>query len=1314
MNWHELNRGAAHLLAAGIITLLLAGGATAFAQHPDWENPQMIGQNKEPAHNTLLPYADRASALKGGREDSAFYKSLDGDWKFHWVKEPSERPLDFYQPGYDVSGWDEIPVPANWQLHGYGTPIYVNTRYPFKKDPPNVMGDPDPRFTNDKMRNPVGSYRTEFTVPEDWDGRQTFIHFDGVKSAFYLWLNGEKVGYSQGSMTPAEFNITKYLKSGKNILAAEVYRWSDGSYLECQDMWRLSGIYRTVYLFSTPQVHIRDFWVKCDLGDAYRDATMEVRAAVRRYSGRSEGRPYNLEVALLDAEGLQVGEAPFLMKNEIAGLAAEQEHQFEISATVSNPRKWTAETPYLYTILLTLKNGKGEVIEVETCKFGFREVELKDRQFLINGVPILLKGANRHEHDPDYGRAVPYERMVEDITIMKKFNLNTVRTSHYPNDPRWYDLCDRYGLYVVDEANIESHGMGYGAESLGHPPEWQKAHLDRLVSMVERDKNHPSIVIWSMGNEAGPGANFTAGSKTIHELDPTRPIHYERMNSVADIDSTMYPSVEWLRGRAKSNSPKPFFLCEYAHAMGNSVGNLQEYWDIIEANQNLIGGCIWDWVDQGLREKDENGREYFTYGGDYGDFPNDNNFCMNGLVFPDRKIPPKLWEVKKVYQYIEITGGSNLVNGAIAVRNKFGFNNLRDFDIKWALSEDGKAVQQGELEPLAVGPGRIRTTTVPFKRPMLKDGAEYFLRISFHERKKTLWADAGHEVAWEQLVIPFPVKPKPELDLNRMPEVNIDDSRADEAIKLSGQDFSVTFSKGARTISSLIYDGQELLAKSEGDQPSGPELNLFRAFTDNDKNLANRFRRAGLLELKQETKSVQVERLSRKAVRVSVEIEAVTSTGAGLQHTAVYTVFGDGCILVENRFEPGSGLPSLPKLGVQMTLGAAFNNFEWYGRGPHENYPDRKVSADVGHYSSTVAEQYVPYPRPQETGNKEDVRWAALTDASGAGLLVVAEGAPVDAAGLTLDPPLTVTALNYTAQDLELANHLNELTPRKEVVLSLDYRQGGLGNASCGPEPMDKYLLKPEACSFNFSLRPYRPAMGDLATVARRTAPLINAPEINRDAESMVTISCPSPQVKIYYTVDGSEPSLSSLLYLQPFKFAKAGMVKAVAYRQASGALRLQSAVVSAEMDWLAAIPQTGWKLVKADSEETEGDNGRAVNAFDGKPGTFWHTQWQTSAPPHPHEIVIDLGSAYQLAAFSLLPRQGNANGAIGQYEFYVSANPDRWRRPIARGSFTSSDAENKVPFEVREGRYIRLVALSEVGGNPWTTVAELNVFAKR
>jgi len=1254
---------------------------------PDWENPEVIGRNKEPAHCTLIPYATVGQARIDTRDASPYFLSLNGPWKFNWVKSPDERPRGFYKPQYDVSGWDEIEVPSNWQLKGYGTPIYSNVRYPFHKDPPRVMGSVPEDWTKAKLPNPVGSYRRTFSIPKSWAGREVFLHFEGVQSAMYVWVNGQEVGYSQGSMTPAEFRITQHLKRGVNTLAVEVYRWSDGSYLEDQDFWRLSGIYRDVFLFSTPKIHIRDFFVRTDLDGDYHNATLQVDASIRNWAAQDAGS-HTLEIALLDAGGRPVGDEP-LMSAPVSGIAGGDEAKPRLTGKVASPQLWSCEAPNLYRLLLILKDADSKVIEVETCRIGFREIEIKDSRLWVNGLPVLLKGVNRHEHDPDRGRSVRLDTMLKDVELMKRFNVNTVRTSHYPNQPTWYDLCDEYGIFVIDEANVESHGMGYGTESLGHDPVWEMAHVDREVSMVHRDKNHPSVIIWSMGNEAGPGRNFQACREAILAIDQTRPIHYERDNAKADIDSVMYPSVEWLDGAGRSESPKPFLMCEYAHAMGNAVGNLAEYWEAIEKHERLIGGCIWDWVDQGLRRRTSDGREYFAYGGDYGDKPNDGSFCINGMVFPDRSIPPKMWEMKHVYQYVDVAP-VDLAAGKIRIKNKYCYTNLCQFEGCWTLSEDGAVIQVGELPKLDVPPQQSRDITLPIEQPKLKPGAEYFLRIGFHLAEDALWAEKGHEVAWRQLKMPYEVPTAPLMALDQMPDLKCEE-RGDRIIVV-GRDFKVVFSKTTGTIASLTYGGRTVVRDVPG-EINGPTLNVFRAPVNNDKYCAGGWREAGLDGLDRSVRSVRIDASDLRAVRIETAVDARGKGECRFEHYTSWTVLGNGCINVANRIEPQAAPSVLPRVGVRMTLPARLKNYTWLGRGPHENYVDRKRSADVGLYRSTVAEQFVPYVDTQETGNKEDVRFAALTDEDDGGLLVVA--------GSTL----CVTALHYTSQELVRAQHPVELPQCDDVVLCLDYAQNGLGGASCGPPPMAEYVLRPQPVTFSFSLRPYAPTMGTLCQAARKTVPVAPPVRIRRDDDGHVTLTCDHPHAQIRYTIDGSDPLTSGTVYSESLDFVEGGTITTVAV----GDGLVPGPISKARYSLL--IPRDRMKVVVADSEHP--GEGEAQRAIDGNPNTYWHTQWGVGEAKHPHELQIDLGATYQLAGFTYLPRQDSRNGRIADYELYTSRNAKTWGSPVSSGSFPDHPELQRVKFSVPvAARYLRLIAKSEVAGNAWTTVAELDVIA--
>ncbi len=1028
-----------------LFSLIIMIHNASSAEPNDWENPQITAINTEPPHCTLMPYANLTKAIEGNRFASKYFKSLNGNWKFHWVNKPDDRPKDFYKLDYDVSRWKEIPVPSNWQMQGYDIPIYLNIPYPFENNPPFIQ----------KHFNPVGSYRTEFEIPADWRDRQVFIHFDGVESAFYLWINGEEVGFSKDSRTPAEFNITQYLRPDKNVLAAEVYRWSDGSYLECQDFWRLSGIYRNVYLFSTPNVHIRDFEVKCDLDEKYQDAFLHVTAKVWNYGKAACWKP-EIEVTLLDANRQPVG-SDVLMKGTSVYIPPGDESIVKLKALVKNPLKWSAEIPNLYTVILTLKDQDGQGLEIESCQFGFRKVEIKNGQLLVNGVPILIKGVNRHEHHPDTGHYITLESMIKDIQLMKQHNINTVRTCHYPNDPQWYELCDKYGIYLIDEANIESHGMGYDPDkTFANKPEWKKAHLDRIQRMVERDKNHPSVIIWSMGNEAGDGINFEAASDWIHHRDPSRPVHYERaqLRPHTDIYCPMYARIEHLVKYASQPQDRPLIMCEYAHAMGNSVGNLQDYWDVIEKYDHLQGASIWDWVDQGIRKKTADGREFYAYGGDFGEEQTDRNFCCNGLVLPDRQITPKLLEVKKVYQYVKFKP-VDLKSGQVEIVNKYDFRDLSDVDIHWEILADGTSIDRGLLSKPRVLPKESHIFTIDLSKIKPEPGVEYLLNFSARTTEPQPLIPAGYEIAYEQFQLPIEVKA---LETTRaaLPQLTL--SQSAQTISVKGKNFELAFDKTKGMIASFKFQGAELIT-------SGPEPNFWRAPTDNDfgNGMQKRcavWRQAGR---DRAVENVQVEQISDSEIKISFNFDLKATES---KHRTSYTVPGSGDVIVENHFTPGKKeLPELPRFGMTMALPNNFDNVIWYGRGPHENYWDRKTSALVGVYKSTVRELFEPYISPQENGYRTDVRWAAFLNDKGTGLLAVGQ------------PLICFSALHYTNEDLTQQSrgtmHPTDLKDRDLVFLNLDYKQMGVGgDDSWGARPHPEYSLPAQEYSYRFRLKP--------------------------------------------------------------------------------------------------------------------------------------------------------------------------------------------------------------------------------------------------
>ncbi len=1057
----------------------------------DWINSEMIGQNKEPGHCTVLPFQNREVVLKRNDTASSYYKSLNGNWKFKWVKKPADRALDFWKTDYNTDDWAEIPVPSNWQLEGFGIPMYLNMRYP-----PSVKKWFPPRINQNY--NPVGSYRTEFKISEDWEKRQIFVHFAGVKSAFYIWVNGEKIGYSQGSMMPAEFNITEFVKPGKNLLAVEVYRWSDGSYLEDQDMWRFSGIYRDVFLYSTPALHIRDFFLFCDLDEAYKDAKLHVRVKIRNYSGQKIEKS-SLDITLLESNKQIVGEEP-LLKSEVS-IDAGQEEVIELSVDVKDPKKWTAETPYLYHVVLELRNPDGELIEVEECRYGFRVVEIKNAQVLINGKRIFIKGVNRHEHDPDHGRAIPYERMLQDVKLMKQHNINAVRTSHYPDHPKWYDLCDEFGIYILDECNIESHGLRNKLPK--GKEQWRNATVDRMERMVERDKNHPCIFAWSLGNEAGNGKNFVLMKEAALAIDPTRPIHYEgdyELNE-SDFFSTMYTSHEHLEksGQLKKVKhgilslsglnpdkfkDKPRFLCEYCHAMGNSVGSLQEYWDIFEKYNNMLGGCIWDWVDQGLRKTDAEGKEFWAYGGDYGDKPNDKTFCINGLVLADRIPNPAMFELKKVHQFIKVYP-VDLSMGKVRIHNKY-FHQTTDFiEIFWELTDNGQIIQDGKLSSLSLAPGSQQDVLIPFNKPEIKSGSEYHLKIIFKLAEDASWGNTGFVIAWDQFEMPFESAPESKSSVESFPDfVQITDSV--ESLTLEGIDFKVKIGKKTGSIESLVFKKQELIT-----QPLN--LNFWRAPTDNDLGLAKfvpflqtlaKFippvkKLVAKVGWKKATKKRKVkyfthEQPSPNIVKVSVLSKMSRSKFGPLTN---YTIYGNGDIIIENIFKPSK---DMIKFGMQVEIPKHFAKLTWFGRGPHENYWDRKTGAAIGIYSRDIEAFIHDYTVPQENSNRCDVRWVALTNGDEAGLFISDVGGTF----------LSISAWPYTMTDLEAAQHINELPRRETITLNIDYKQSGVGHDFIFPDPMDKYKLKGKnQYSYKFRLRPYVKEMGDFDSLWREKVP---------------------------------------------------------------------------------------------------------------------------------------------------------------------------------------------------------------------------------
>jgi beta-galactosidase len=1024
----------------------------------EWEDPLILGVNKEPPRATSWPLADGERDLDPRENGSSYVRSLNGHWRFRWASRPADAPDAFYDPDFDDSEFSTIPVPSCWEMHGYGIPIYSNIRYPFPADPPRIPHD----------HNAVGCYRTDFEVPLEWADRECFVRFDGVYSAFQLWINGTYIGLSKDSKGPAEFQITSALRPGVNLLAVKVYRWCDGSYLEDQDMFRFGGIFRDVTLFSVHAVHIRDIGVRTPEG-----GPVSIEWELRNDGGVDVDE--TVEVRMFDKEGQLVGSATDSFR------CAPGTTTGSVAIWIENPRSWSSEDPYLYSLECRTTH------DFRLLKVGMRSIEWHNGVFMINGKPVKLRGVNRHDHDPDTGRYVTRARMEQDVLMMKRANINCVRTSHYPNDPYFYDLCDLYGLYVIAEANVESHGMGYDLDkSLGNQPEWLQAHVDRNLRNLHCQKNHPSVIMWSLGNEAGPGSNFAECARLLRSLDPFRPIHYERMNEVADVESVMYPAVEYLDKKSREASDKAFFMCEYAHAMGNAVGNLREYWELVESSPRLMGGCIWDWVDQGLRKYLEPGSEFplpnsddyglglapmgagnisaqegqalrsawfYAYGGDFDDHPNDGPFCGNGLVLPDRQVTPKLWEVKKVYQPIAMRlVSSDSQAASLEIVNRHAFSSLDYLVFSWQLEAEGQPVAHGTFDHIEAPPFGSATITVPLPTINETDGKELFLKLEAKLRTDHTWAPAGHVVAWDQFQVAHrqASSPSPSSSTSWVQDGGL--------WRGSVGSLSIACRTDCGRLASLNIGDMPLLSEL-----GGPSLIVFRAFTDNDVWFRDIFLEKGFQHLKAECLGVHAERSV-----LTTRLRHTALNGAGLEEATRYAIIEEG-VLVQCAVTPWGDVPPLPRIGVMLGLDGRLNQLEWYGRGPHENYPDRKEGASISRYAGLVEEQYQQYLRPQENGSKQDVRWFSLRSLGGEGVM------------FKFSPPLAFSVSKFTPGQLDDCRHRNgeprklqPLVERKDVIAIIDGFQMGLGGASCGPPPLENYRLLPFPIEFSFLISTLR------------------------------------------------------------------------------------------------------------------------------------------------------------------------------------------------------------------------------------------------
>ena len=1303
----------------------------------EWESPENLALNKEQPHAYFFPFQDLESARKVLPENSKFWQSLNGDWKFHWAPDPDSRPADFYQTNYDVTSWDVIPVPSSWNIYGiqkdgslkYGTPIYVNQPVIFQHSVKvddwrgGVMRTPPANWTTYKHRNEVGSFRRDFEIPQDWDGREVFISFDGVDSFFYLWINGKYVGFSKNSRNTANFNITPYLQKGKNIVAAEVYRSSDGSFLEAQDMFRLPGIFRTVALYSVPKVHFRDLVAIPDLDATYTDGSLTINADIRNldkkaakdykvYYSLYANKLYSDENTLVDGVSSPVIEK--IVPNEIGKVQT----VFQVKA----PNKWSAEFPYRYTLVAELKDKKNRTIETVSTIVGFRKVEIKDtpasedefglagRYYYVNGKTVKLKGVNRHESNPAVGHAITREMMEKEIMLMKRANINHVRNSHYPDDPYWYFLCNKYGIYLEDEANIESHEYYYGAASLSHPVEWQNAHVARVMEMVHANVNNPSIVIWSLGNEAGPGKNFVAAYDALKKFDTSRPVQYERNNDIVDMGSNQYPSIGWVRGavQGKYDIKYPFHISEYAHSMGNACGNLIDYWEAMESTNFFCGGAIWDWVDQSMYNYDpKTGTRYLAYGGDFGDTPNDGQFVMNGIVFGDLEPKPQYYEVRKVYQNIGVKA-VDVEKGVFEIFNKYYFKNLADdYYLMWSVYEDGKAIQATLKKDINLAPRQRMQISLPYNRAAFKKDAEYFVKVQFILKDKMPWADKDFVMAEEQVLV------KEATDRPLISEVAAATAGSlksrmnpsTERIEIKGDGFEAEFDQQTGSIYSLKYGDKTIIAAG-----NGPKLDALRAFTNNDNWFYAPWFEYGLHNLQHKMIEVTArEKDSKMVLSFTVESQAPNAasikggTSSGKNSIVeltdrkfgandfkfitnqVWTVYPDGSIELQSSITSTRPSLTLPRLGYVMKVPQEYANFTYYGRGPIDNYADRKSGQFIEQHTNTVAGEFVNFPKPQDMGNHEDVRWCALTNQAGQGAVFIATDR------------LSVSALQYSALDLILASHPYQLPKAGDTYLHLDCAVTGLGGNSCGqggPLVQDRVFAGHHNMGFII-----RPAVGANLVAVANVAPAGDIPlSITRTPAGMVELTSAKKDAVFCYTIDGSKKVQE---YTEPIPLRNGGTVKAW-YKDNKDI----SAVMKFEK-----IENIQMQVVYASSQES-GD-GDAANLVDGDPSTIWHTMYSVTVAKYPHWVDLDAGEVKEIKGFTYLPRQNGNNGNIKDYSIQVSMDGKEWGDPVKKGTFANNSKEKRVMFDKPvKARYIRFTALSSQNGQDFASGAEVTILA--
>ena len=1265
----------------------------------EWQSPDSVAVNKLQPHAWFFSFRNIDEARKVLPENSSYWKSLDGMWKFHWAPNPDERPKDFFRIDYDVSKWDDIKVPMNWNMAGlqrngknkYGDPLYSNQRVIFQPSgqPMNdwkggVMRTPPKDWMTYRNRNEVGSYRRTFTVPADWKGQEIYLNFDGVDSFFYLYINGKYVGFSKNSRNLAEFNITPYLnKEGKeNTVAVEVYRHSDGSFLESQDMFRLPGIFRTVALTAKPQVQVRDFKAIPDLDETYSNAKLHITAQLQNLSKKAI-KGYTIQYSLY-ANRLYSDENTLLngvtASAKLAGkLNAKGEISLEATLDAANKVSlWSAEAPHRYTLVGELKDGKGRTVQTFSTFVGFRKVEIKEtpaekdefglagRYYYLNGQPIKLKGVNRHENNTQLGHTVSREQMEHEVFLMKRGNINHVRNCHYPDAPYWYYLCDKYGIYLEDEANVESHEYYYGKQSLSHVPEFRNAHIARNMEMVHATVNHPSVVIWSLGNEAGPGKTFVDCYNAIKAYDTSRPVQYERNNDIVDMGSNQYPSIAWVQGavQGKYKLKYPFHISEYAHSMGNACGNLLDYWDAIESTNFFMGGAIWDWVDQALDKQDPaTGKTYWAYGGDFGkdNKPNDGMFCMNGIMRPDLTPKAQYFEVKKVYQNVGVKA-IDMKQGQIEIFNKNYFESLKNYQIVWSLYKDGVCVKKNQ--PLQgakniVGPREKGIYTLPYDYASLDANSEYFVTVQFLLGKDMPWAKKGYPQMEEQLRVKGADVAAPSIaavaKTGKAMKYQLD--KAAKRANITGENFQVAFDLNTGAIYSLKY-GNQIIIKDG----NGPKLDAYRAPTDNDAGIGyhNAWFKNGLYDLQHVVKSwtctpnkkdgtykldFTVESQGKEGCDVNYgnrdrdpescynfEKNKRALTDADLKFTSrqIYTIYKDGSIEMQSAIGANRSKVILPRIGYSMVLPSELNQYDYYGRGPVNNYNDRKTSQFIGWYHSPVAEQGIMLPKPQAQGNREEVRWCAVTNSQQQGVVFIS------------DSTMSASALPWSQQELTLAAHPYQLPKSSGTHLHLDAKVTGLGGASCGQGgPLTPDQVRSTPTTFGFIIRP----------------------AVKSELPNLVKVSATGRK-----------------------------MVKDIMQQMKQNQ------------------QNTGLQIAFASSQEP--DEGDASYLVDGDPSTIWHTMYSITLAKYPHWVDFDAGKQKVIKGFTYLARQdGSLNGCIKDYEIYVSNDNKNWGEPVAKGSFEKTAKLQKVMFgKPVKARYVRLRALNEQSGQDYASGAEFTL----